>query len=694
MMSRHYIRRFRASLGDPAGSRRKADIIMVTGDKSASSMGHRIDALRVAARTLGADPHAEPSVRRMAESLRTSAEQEGNTELAAAARAVEDSAPATLADNLDALIAHVRRELTARNYQPLSILLVTADSSLSASLPAALTAAGHTVRTCASTATARQLVAEFNPAILIADHVLPSDDGRILICDLRSRSNTAAMPIVAITPQKAAGDKPPALVIEADAYFHKPIDPIEVAEFITSRFRRIHDHGIAARRDPVSGLLNRAAFTETVEPLLLASAKREEPLSLALIGLADGDRISNSCPDEMRDDLIRKLASVLSASLRSSDIVARWGLYEFAVALPGEDHFGMTCAMEKVLSQMNRHRMPLPDGKTLTVRACAGGSVVSAGQSFSDCTARIEGFLFQARFAPAAGTGANIVSDSLPQAGRTARIALFVGESTMERALSQMLETDRIEVVPIRDMATAMSQLTGSVFHMLIADDHVPGDAAMKLIQAVRQSEPLNRLQIILLAGNEEAVSRGLALGASDYVLTPVVAPTFVNRIRRNLSRHDNESKGGSQFTVMLVDTVVPPLLIAGTVLYQQTACNVLLALGPQEALSRFAETPPDCLIVNFDIPAAALNEFLDRLATLPRFKDIPVIAASARPDIASRITVKLPNLKGRIAHPYKPASFVEQIKSLVSLPAETGQAKAGRTPIETEIQRLLLRGH
>ncbi len=664
---------------------------MIADNKSTASLGHRIDSLRLALRTLGTDPSTEDSVRRMAATLRGNAEQDGAQAIADLARAAE-TAPATkLAQSLQDLIAALRAELAASHDVALTVLLVSADTPLTAALIGTLSTAGHKVLACDSSRTARKLIREDNPDIMIIDTVLPSDDGRILIHDLRCSSETAAMPIIAITPAKSSDESRSSLVNEADAYFRKPVEAAAIAEFLTARFRRGHDQAHAARRDPLSGLLNRAAFTESIGTLQAMCRTHGEPLSLALIGITDGDRLDRELSQEARDDLLRKIASTLSLSLRSTDVVARWSLYEFAVAFPGEDHFGMSCALEKVLSRIHGFSISTPDGRACSVKACAGCTVVAPEESTADCVARAEGFLFQARRTPPNSAVLTLVSDSLPSSERTARIALFVCDPTMEKAVAQMIENDRIETVPLRNTDSAIEQLSRGGFHMLIADDNVAGDASMTLIQAVRQSPSLNRLHIVLLAGSEESVTRGLDLGASDYIVKPVAAASFADRIRRNLSRRMHEGST-HPFTVMVVDTSVPQLVIAGTSLYRQSTCNVILAHGFQDAITRFRESSPDCMVINFDIPAVALSDFLERLSRLPGFANTQIIAACARHELPPGIACDPKRIAGFIEHPYKPATFLSQLEAHVTLPRRKRSTDVQRFPIENEIQRVFAR--
>lgn len=88
-----------------------------------------------------------------------------------------------------------------------------------------------------------------------------------------------------------------------------------------------------ARRDPLTGLLNRRGF-QTQGDLLLALAQRNAvPLSALML---DADRfksINDKFGHETGDAVLRFLADSMRYRLRSSDVLARWGGEEFAVLL-------------------------------------------------------------------------------------------------------------------------------------------------------------------------------------------------------------------------------------------------------------------------------------------------------------------------------------------------------------------------
>lgn len=660
------------------------------GKQSTINYGHRIDAFRTALQTLDSSPESALIIRRMAATLGASCKQNNLQQLATCANEVENASPDNLAARVRTLITRMRVELAQQEPRRLTILLVSCDPVLRESLNNVFQADGHRVFMSESTATVRQQLQHNSPSLLIVDSVLAGEEGLVLIHELRSDPSTAAMPIIAILPQGATPNATPSLVHDADAYFNKPVDANEVADFIATRLKRRFELGRPSRRDPLSGLLNRAAFIEACASLQVSAARNAEPLSFALIGLTNFNLVKQNSSQETLDDLIRHVGSLLSSSFRTTDVVARWGLSEFAVNLPGEDHFGVTSALEKVLQQINRLQITQTSGKALPLKACAGFAMLHPSDAFADVASKVEGYLFQATFDTVGKPSAlSIVSDGVPSFHHSGRIAICVGDAALERAITQMIEKDRIEVVALPSVEGAVERLIQSPFNMLVVDDSLPDDGAVRLVKDVRACQKLSRFHILILASSEDSVTRTLELGVSDYALKPIATTSFMTRLRRGISLR-GQSRGSNTFNVMIVDQSIPQLLIAGTVLFQQTGCSVALAHGFQDALTRFRELPPNCIILDCDVQEAALMDFSKRLASLPEFGHVQVIAASGHPGGATPPSL---NVKGHVLRPYKPSVFLDQITEILPLP-EPESSDLDRPSIDGEIQRVLSRTH
>jgi diguanylate cyclase (GGDEF)-like protein/PAS domain S-box-containing protein len=95
--------------------------------------------------------------------------------------------------------------------------------------------------------------------------------------------------------------------------------------------QRIHH---LAHHDTLTGLPNRNAFMEYLDHLMIGSRETGSQIALLFIDLDHFKRVNDSLGHLAGDTLLRTVASRITASLRGTDIVARYGGDEFMVLLP------------------------------------------------------------------------------------------------------------------------------------------------------------------------------------------------------------------------------------------------------------------------------------------------------------------------------------------------------------------------
>lgn len=89
-----------------------------------------------------------------------------------------------------------------------------------------------------------------------------------------------------------------------------------------------------ARRDFLTGLLNRRAFNESAEMEFARVRRDRAPLSLILMDIDDFKQINDRMGHEAGDGELCALAAAVTSAVRSSDVVARFGGDEFVVLCP------------------------------------------------------------------------------------------------------------------------------------------------------------------------------------------------------------------------------------------------------------------------------------------------------------------------------------------------------------------------
>jgi diguanylate cyclase (GGDEF)-like protein len=127
-----------------------------------------------------------------------------------------------------------------------------------------------------------------------------------------------------------------------------------------------------AWNDELTGSLNRRRFAEMVRRELIGAERTGQPLTVALLDLDDFKQINDRYGHAAGDAVLRAVATATQASLRATDLSARWGGEEFAIALPGADVEQAVIVSQRVRAAISELRVSTPAGDLLSCTASIG----------------------------------------------------------------------------------------------------------------------------------------------------------------------------------------------------------------------------------------------------------------------------------------------------------------------------------
>lgn len=183
-------------------------------------------------------------------------------------------------------------------------------------------------------------------------------------------------------------------VLEAERRLNDSLDVL-VAECVVAYFdRATAELADLARRDPLTGLLNHAAFSVAVDDELFRARRYERGLTLVYLDVDDFKRINDTIGHPEGDRVLRRIASIMTESLRHSDLAGRMGGDEFAVCLIESDieTGGRFLARLQDLVDEEAAGGRLPDGFALSAGlASYPGDAVSADALFRLADERLYG---------------------------------------------------------------------------------------------------------------------------------------------------------------------------------------------------------------------------------------------------------------------------------------------------------------
>ncbi|MGY1804094.1 putative bifunctional diguanylate cyclase/phosphodiesterase [Blastococcus sp. SYSU D00922] len=213
---------------------------------------------------------------------------------------------------------------------------------------------------------------------------------------------------------------------------------------ITERKRAEQTLAHQAFHDGLTGLANRALFTERVDQALRHNTRHDEAAAVVFIDLDGFKGVNDTLGHEAGDVLLQKVADRLTAAVREGDTLARLGGDEFAILVEQVgDPAEATATGERVLAALQE---PVRIGHNVISVSGSVGVAVSEQAATSDSLVRDADIAMYA--AKAAGRGQVVVFDPDMRAAVVERRA-------MERELQGALAGGQLRLVyqPVVELA-------------------------------------------------------------------------------------------------------------------------------------------------------------------------------------------------------------------------------------------------
>lgn len=159
---------------------------------------------------------------------------------------------------------------------------------------------------------------------------------------------------------------------------------------IRSTLKKLHTE---RNLDPLTNLLNRRAFNESVQQLL--SSDESRPVALVIADIDHFKKINDRWGHDMGDSVLRKLAQCLRQSTRRSDLVARFGGEEFVMLMPNTDTDTAHTIAQRIQNALAQGDSVLPDAHKFTMSF--GIAALEPQESMEQAMKRADIALYQAK---------------------------------------------------------------------------------------------------------------------------------------------------------------------------------------------------------------------------------------------------------------------------------------------------------
>jgi diguanylate cyclase (GGDEF)-like protein len=145
-----------------------------------------------------------------------------------------------------------------------------------------------------------------------------------------------------------------------------------LARIIASRARGLR---LSSIRDNLTGLLTRTHFEERLAVEVMRSSRTRRPLALAIIDVDQFKRVNDTAGPDAGDEVLREVAARLTRSMRRTDLCARFGGDEFALAFIDTSVADAATKLDEIRRTVSATPIPLRVRAVVTVTCSAGVAI-------------------------------------------------------------------------------------------------------------------------------------------------------------------------------------------------------------------------------------------------------------------------------------------------------------------------------
>lgn len=150
------------------------------------------------------------------------------------------------------------------------------------------------------------------------------------------------------------------------------------------------------REDQLTGSLNRRGLDDVFERETARSDRRGTPLCIAMLDLDDFKRLNDTYGHLAGDAALKHLVKIVKETLRSMDVIARFGGEEFLILLPETTVEAAASTMTRLQRELTRHFF-LHDNEKVLITFSAGVALRLPNEDQAELVKRADRAMYQAK---------------------------------------------------------------------------------------------------------------------------------------------------------------------------------------------------------------------------------------------------------------------------------------------------------
>ncbi|MBI5965412.1 MAG: PAS domain S-box protein [Chloroflexi bacterium] len=195
-------------------------------------------------------------------------------------------------------------------------------------------------------------------------------------------------------------------------------------------------------------------------------------------------------------------------------------------------------------------------------------------------------------------------------------------DSQVIELYERYLQPQGYQVIPLTDPSQALERVKQLRPFAVTLDIMMPGIDGWRVLDTLKGDPDTRNIPVIVCSIIED-IEKGFNLGASDYLVKPILEDDLVNAL-------DRLNADGSIREVLVIDDNPDDLRLIGKILDEDGRYKAALAEGGRNGWNIISSgRPPHAVILDLFMPEINGFDILEKMQTDSQLRDIPVIVIS-----------------------------------------------------------------
>jgi signal transduction histidine kinase/DNA-binding response OmpR family regulator len=180
------------------------------------------------------------------------------------------------------------------------------------------------------------------------------------------------------------------------------------------------------------------------------------------------------------------------------------------------------------------------------------------------------------------------------------------------------LQNQGFKVIPVTDATKAVQQALDSTPDAITLDIMMPNMDGWQVLHALKSSPQTRDIPVIVCSILEEE-KKGFNLGATDYLVKPILQDDLIKAL-------DRLSQRGAIKSILVIDDDADEQRLLNKIIQGSDHYQVSEALRGEQAWEMMAQAVPDLVILDLFMPGMDGFTLLGKMQSSPTLKDVPVL--------------------------------------------------------------------